>query len=102
MPRFAHLPLAHRTSHLDELTRIKTWLRAHRHDQAVEYQAMDAVLFVWLMGWVGALPAMLLGAWWLLPLCAVCAYTPTAYVQWRLRCHTEGQLRCEWAHLAHH
>jgi hypothetical protein len=100
MSHFAHLPVAHPLAQLRELARIKAWLRTHRHEQPVEYQTMDAVLTLWVLGWVGALPALVLGAWWLLPLCAMCARTPHAYVRARLRWHALGRLRCDWASLA--
>ena len=42
---------------LDELQRIKQWHVDHRSDHPVEYHLWDAMLTLWLMGWVGWLPA---------------------------------------------
>ncbi len=98
--------LPHSASFLDaplhalaRLQRIKTWLKAHQHSHRVEYEAFDAVLTIWLMGLVGALPAIVLQEWWLLPLCYLAAFAPSMYIARRLRQHTQGKLRCDWAHL---
>ena len=40
---------------LNELQRIKQWHVAHRADHPVEYHLWDAMLTLWVMGWVGFL-----------------------------------------------
>lgn len=49
---------------LAEMQRIKQWHVAHRDDHPLEYQLWDLLLCLWLMGWVGWLPAFALDALW--------------------------------------
>jgi hypothetical protein len=81
---------------LDELQRIKKWHVAHRADHPVEYHIWDMMLTVWVMGWVGWLPAFAFDALWSFPLCALAMAAPGLYVAWRLRAHRQGRLRCDW------
>jgi hypothetical protein len=81
---------------LDQLQRIKKWHVAHRRDHPVEYHVWDALLTLWVMGWVGWLPAVALDAVWSMPLCALAMAAPGIYVAWRLKAHREGRLRCDW------
>jgi hypothetical protein len=78
------------------LQRIKVWMRAHENSNQLEYEAFDAVLSIWLMGWVGILPTMILQLWWLLPLCVLALKTPSLYVAWRIAADAKGSLRCDW------
>lgn len=82
---------------LDELQRIKQWHVAHRADHPVEYHLWDAVLTLWLMGWVGWLPALAFGAAWATPLCMTAMFAPSLYVAWRAKAHRARKLRCDWA-----
>ena len=81
---------------LDELQRIKQWHVAHREDHPVEYHLWDAMLTLWVMGWVGWLPAFAFDALWVTPLCVAATLAPTAYVAWRLSAHRRHKLRCDW------
>jgi hypothetical protein len=81
---------------LDELQRIKKWHVAHKGSHPIEYHLWDAMLTLWLMGWVGLLPAYAFHAFWTLPLCTVAMFAPTLYVQWRMRAHRLQKLRCDW------
>jgi hypothetical protein len=81
---------------LAELQRIKRWHVAHRGDHPVEYHLWDAVLTLWVMGWVGWLPAYAFEQLWGLPLCALAAAAPSLYVGWRLKAHRAHKLRCDW------
>jgi hypothetical protein len=81
---------------LAEIQRIKLWQVEHRRTQPLEYHAWDAVLTVWLMGWVGWLPVFAFDAVWLMPLCLAGMAAPGAYSNWRARLHRQGQLRCDW------
>ena len=81
---------------LDELHRIKKWHVAHRNDHPVEYHVWDALLTLWVMGWVGWLPAFAFDAIWSMPLCALAMAAPGLYVAWRLKAHRQGRLRCDW------
>ena len=83
---------------LDDLHRIKQWHVAHRMDHPVEYHLWDAMLTLWLMGWVGWLPAIAFDAvLWAGPLCAAAMFAPTLYVTWRMKAHRARRLRCDWA-----
>jgi hypothetical protein len=84
---------------LRELQRIKQWHVDHRRDRPVEYHLWDAVLTLWLMGWVGWLPTFLLDDIWAAPLCFVGACLPSLYIHWRLRAHHTARVRCDWAGL---
>lgn len=89
-PRLTHsIPLT-------ELQRIKKWHVAHRGEHPLEYHLWDTVLTMWLMGWVGWLPAFVLDACWALPLCAVAILVPRLYVNWRQQAHIKQRLRCDW------
>ncbi|MES2976529.1 MAG: hypothetical protein V4757_23150 [Pseudomonadota bacterium] len=84
---------------LQELHRIKLWHVSHKADHPLEYQLFDVVLAVWLMGWVGYLPAFMFAVW-AIPLCVLGTMAPHAYVSWRTRAHRAGRLRCDWVHTA--
>ena len=81
---------------LDELQRIKQWHVDHRSDHPVEYHLWDAMLTLWLMGWVGWLPAFAFEAMWAAPLCMTAMFAPTLYVAWRSKAHRARRLRCDW------
>jgi len=81
---------------LDELQSIKRWHVAHRHDHPFEYHVWDAMLTLWMVGWVGWIPAIVLGALWTTPLLALAMAAPTLYVTWRVRAHRARRLRCDW------
>ncbi|MES2936436.1 MAG: hypothetical protein V4864_02065 [Pseudomonadota bacterium] len=82
---------------LTELHRIKLWHVAHRRERPLEYHLWDAMLTLWLMGWVGWLPAFAFDAVWATPLCLVGTLAPSLYVAWRMKAHRERRLRCDWA-----
>jgi hypothetical protein len=81
---------------LDELQRIKQWQVRHQHDHPLEYHAWDAMLTLWLVGWVGWIPAFAFEALWAAPLLAAAMSAPTMYVAWRARAHRQHRLRCDW------
>ncbi|MGM9428116.1 hypothetical protein [Hydrogenophaga sp. MI9] len=81
---------------LAELQRIKQWHVDHREDHPLEYHLWDAMLTVWVMGWMGWLPAMAMHALWALPLCVAGIVLPRLYVEWRERAHAAHRLRCDW------
>ncbi len=89
-------PLLKSTIPLRELQRIRQWHLAHRAEHPLEYQLWDAVLTVWLMGWVGWLPAYAMDDWWLASLCALSMFLPQLYMDWRARAHVNQKLRCDW------
>ncbi len=81
---------------LNELQRIKQWHVDHRVEHPLEYHLWDLVLTLWLMGWVGWLPACVFGEAWAAPLCFAGTLLPSLYVAWRTRAHRLHQLRCDW------
>ncbi|MBL8387917.1 MAG: hypothetical protein JNK17_06875 [Hydrogenophaga sp.] len=81
---------------LNELQRIKRWHVDHREDHPLEYHLWDGMLTLWIMGWLGWLPAVAMDAMWALPLCALGMLVPRIYVGWRERAHAARRLRCDW------
>lgn len=81
---------------LAELQRIKQWHVSHRHGHPVECQIWDAVLTLWVGGWVGWLPAYALQQLWAVPLCVLAIAAPSLYVAWRIKAHRDRRLRCDW------
>lgn len=79
-----------------ELLRIKRWHVHNRREHPVENQMLDMVLMLWIMGWVGWLPAYAFDVPWAFPLCAVAMVLPQLYVRWREREHFAERLRCDW------
>ena len=82
---------------LNEMQRIKQWHVTHRADHPLEYHLWDGVLTLWLMGWVGLIPALAFAQVWAMPLCLLGMLLPGTYVAWRLRAHRACRLRCDWA-----
>jgi hypothetical protein len=92
-------PSRHHLTHpltLPQLKKLKEWHIAHQRTQPVEYEVWNAVLTVWLMGWIGFLPALAFDAAWALPLCVLGVLAPQLYVHARARAHADGRLRCDW------
>jgi len=81
---------------LRQLSTLKRWHVAHRDRNPLEYHAWDAVLTLWLMGWMGLPPMLLLNWLWGTLLCLLMFYAPPLYVRLRLRLHRRGALRCDW------
>ncbi|MBI2769931.1 MAG: hypothetical protein HYX47_09930 [Burkholderiales bacterium] len=82
---------------LAELQRIKQWHVNHRADHPLEYHLWDAILTLWVMGWVGWLPAFAFNEIWTMPLCVAAMAAPSLYVSWRYKAHLARRLRCDWA-----
>lgn len=81
---------------LAELQRIKQWHVAHRAEHPLEYHLWDMVLTLWLLGWMGYLPALALDDLWAVPLCVLGTFVPTLYVSWREKAHLARRVRCDW------
>lgn len=84
---------------LAQLQRIKRWREAQHGAHPLERQTWEAVLTLWLMGWVGWLPAFAMGARWAYPLCLLGSLAPRLYVYGRARAHELHRLRCDWLEL---
>lgn len=81
---------------LAELQRIKQWHVANRGTHPLEYHLWDMMLTLWLMGWMGWLPAYALAELWSVPLCVLAMFAPSLYVAWRVKAHRAHKLRCDW------
>ncbi len=81
---------------LNDLQRIRQWHLAHRHEQPLETHLWDGVLTLWLMGWMGWVPVLMLQAVWAMPLCLLAMSLPGFYVSWRRKAHLQQRLRCDW------
>lgn len=84
---------------LSQLQRIKKWHVAHKAEHPLEYQLLDMVLMLWVMGWVGWLPALAFEAPLALLPCAIAMLLPQLYVRWRIQAHLAQRLRCDWLNL---
>ena len=82
--------------HLADIHSIRQWQVRHRQRHPVEYHAWDTTVMVWMMGWIGWLPAYALDQVWALPLCLLAMLAPDLYVGWRARWHRLHRLRCDW------
>jgi hypothetical protein len=80
---------------LQQLHDLRCWHMHHRRDHPIENQAYEAVLTIWVMGWIG-LPAALLLNQALVLASALAVLTPLAYVSLRLYLHRHHRLRCDW------
>lgn len=81
---------------VDDLQRIKRWHLTHRDDHPVEYVVFDAMLTLWVAGWVGWVPVYACDLIWALPICVLAMAAPSLYVTWRMKAHRAGRLRCDW------
>lgn len=84
---------------LVQLQRVKNWHSAHPDAHPVEQQVWDAVITMWVMGWLSWLPAWIFGATWVYPLCIFGLLAPKIYVRLRALAQKRGSLRCEWLQL---
>jgi len=84
---------------LAQLQRIKHWREARHASNPMERRMWETVLTLWMMGWVGWLPAFEAEAYWAFPLCLLGIFSPPLYVHWRGKAHAARRLRCDWLHL---
>ena len=81
---------------LDQLQALKVWHQRHWREHPVERLTWDAVLTLWLMGWVGMPAALLAGHSHTAMAAFVLLFLPAAYAALRQRLHRRGRLRCDW------
>jgi hypothetical protein len=79
-----------------QLTAMRAWMLAHRATQPIEYHTWDAVLTLWLMGWMGAPAFVLLDEPWEVLACVALLFVPPGYLKLRQRLHHRDSLRCDW------
>jgi hypothetical protein len=87
-----HITLAH-------MERLKNWHMAQRGAHPAEREIWEAVLTLWVMGWMGWFPAYAFEAHWAYPLCLLGVLAPRLYVGWREHAHEAQRLRCDWLDL---
>ena len=81
---------------LQQLTALKQWHNAHRAQTPIEYHAWDAVLTLWVLGWMGLPAALLVGMPWALAGSAALYCAPELYLAARRFMNRRGALRCDW------
>lgn len=81
---------------LSQFHALKLWHSRHARERPLERNAWDAVLTLWMMGWVGGAASLVLGAPWAELACLALLFLPGSYVTWRTRMHRIGRLRCDW------
>lgn len=84
---------------LAQMERLKNWHIAQRGKHPAEREIWEAVLTLWIMGWMGWFPAYAFEAPWAYPLCLLGVFAPRLYVGWRARAHEAQRLRCDWLDL---
>jgi hypothetical protein len=80
----------------DQLHDLKVWHSRHVGDRPVEGHVWNAVLTLWLFGWVGVPAAWLLGRGDLALAGLVLLPLPGLYVALRRALHRRRLLRCDW------
>ena len=84
---------------LNRMKRLKNWHAAQHQAHPIEYGLWETVVTLWLMGWIGWMPALAFEAVWAYPLCLLGILGPQLYVHWRTHAHASGWLRCDWLEL---
>ena len=81
---------------LVQMERVKNWHIAQCGRHPAERQIWEAVMTLWVMGWIGWFPAYAFEAPWAYPLCLLGILAPRLYVAWRAGAHETRRLRCDW------
>lgn len=81
---------------LQQFQELKRWHQRQGRRHPVEKALWDAVLTVWLLGWVGAPTAFLLHLGWAEFACLSVLFLPGVYVATRRHLHNKHLLRCDW------
>jgi hypothetical protein len=95
MPPSPHYAVPRHLS-LDHFRRVKNWHAAPPTRRPLESHLWDAVLTLWVMGWIGWLHASVFDAGWAYPLYMLGMLMPQMYVRSRAAAHHAGRLRCDW------
>jgi peptidoglycan biosynthesis protein MviN/MurJ (putative lipid II flippase) len=81
---------------LQQFYELKVWYARQGSRHPVERAIWDAVLTIWLAGWVGAPTAFLIHLAWAEAACLSVLFLPSLYVGARRRLHNKRWLRCDW------
>lgn len=85
---------------IQQLSILKQWHVLHKRERPIEFHTWDAVLTLWLMGWLGIPAEIILWQLYGLIACTALLLTPAAYIALRRRLHLSGRLRCDWLEVA--
>lgn len=91
-------PLSSRLS-LAQLQRVKNWHATEHATHPAEHRVWEAVMTLWVMAWIGWLPAYTFEAAWAYPLCLLGVMMPRLYIGLRTHAHHSGRLKCDWLKL---
>jgi len=81
---------------LEQLHDLRVWYVRHGQRRPVEKNVWDAVLTLWLMGWMGMPISWVLHRPWTAVSSIALTFLPNAYVALRRRLHRTHRLRCDW------
>ena len=81
---------------LDQLHDLKIWYGRHGRRRPIEKNVWDAVLTLWLMGWMGLPIAWVLHRPFTAASSVALTFLPNAYVALRKWLHRAHRLRCDW------
>lgn len=81
---------------LDQLHAVKQWHVSHRPLRPVEYHVWDAVLTLWVVGWMGLPASLILRLPLAIGACVLLFFVPGGYVALRRWLHRSARLRCDW------
>ena len=81
---------------LHEFQSLRFWHLNQGQRHPVERHLWEAVLTIWLLGWVGGPAALLLGLGWAEIASLSALFLPGLYVALRRRLHNQRRLRCDW------
>jgi hypothetical protein len=81
---------------LHQFHALKVWHTRQGDRHPIERAMWDAVLTLWLAGWVGGPAAFLLDRPWAELACLGVVFLPGCYVSVRRQLHRAQRLRCDW------
>ena len=84
------------TMTLQQFQDLRIWHLRQGHRHPVERSIWDAVVTIWMSGWIGAPAAFLLHLGWAEATCIAVWFLPGLYVAARRRLHVRRRLRCDW------
>lgn len=84
---------------LVQMQRIKNWHASEHAVHPTEHRVWEAVMTLWVLAWMGWLPAYTFDAAWAYPLCLLGVLAPRLYIALRTHAHHSGRLRCDWLKL---
>jgi hypothetical protein len=97
LPKMQGIDLAReRAMTLQQFQSLRRWHLRHWHNKPVETHIWDAVVTLWMTGWVAGPAGLLLQIEWAWTGSCALLFLPGLYVALRDRMHRRGTLRCDW------